>query len=614
MNNASEVHHLPQSRSGLAAATDARSLTWRVQVIILFGFFVLALVSSVVFQGTIAPIALVVAAVAWAAQWGALWLAHRMFLTRQWWRRHGFMSSLILLVIIGVLAIITSVIAGSAAVTDGWTVIWRWVITLLVSAVAVLSVEYRRDLEYQRELREELLQAKSAGIEQVMSQRFAVVTRMLQMLQDSVATATNHSESASRAVSQFARDRVRPLSHELMVALPVVDVPRSDPTRIAGWREALERITAVPLVRPWLMAIAVTVLFVFTTVQTTSSSSDVQVRDASDATGVTVTVDLGSLLMSFLLLALVFATTLVTSWVMLRATRGVLPRLSLGRRLLVALLTPIVIAVLVQLVIQIAYVVPGFSRNLSSNLVDRLWLTVPIVVVAFALLIIRVLTEAITSTRRDLQRSTADLSWENSRLRNSLGQERKFYSTQLHGPIQSAAVAAAMRLESFDDSDDVAPVLENVERDLTRAIHSLADGPPERRDVRAEVANLGNTWAGVCDVVWDVPDSLLDAMDADWVAAGTMMDVLVDAVANAAMHGRAKHVWISVRWTNDDEVGITVTNDGSTDLGESRGLGSVLLDESCVQWSRKISDGRVVLTFTLAIPRVGVGASVFASK
>jgi hypothetical protein len=88
-----------------------------------------------------------------------------------------------------------------------------------------------------------------------------------------------------------------------------------------------------------------------------------------------------------------------------------------------------------------------------------------------------------------------------------------------------------------------------------------------------------------------------------------VVDLLVDAVANAAMHGRAKNVWISAEWTADDEVGITVANDGSTELGEGRGLGSALLDESCVKWSRGIVDGAVVLSFTIAIPKTTVGTS-----
>jgi len=509
-----------------------------------------------------------------------------------------------------VIAIITGIVGGSASATDGWTVVWRWTITVLVTSMAVLGIDYRRDVNDLRQVQDDLSEARTFGIEQVMTQRGEVVTRMLDMLQEAVAAASRASSSASQVVQGFAREQVRPLSHELMRSLPLVDAPRVRSGDSTGWRDVVGRITSVPLIRPVLMAAAVTVLFIFTTIETTTSGDSVDVQDSAQGTGVNVTVDLGSFATSLLLLALVFAATWAGSWVMLRATRDVLPKLSLGRRIAVALLTPIVIAVAVQLLIQIAYIVPGFADDLSSNLVDRLWLTVPIVVVAFALLIVRGMVSAITLTRRDLQCSTADLAWENSRLRNSLGQERQFFSTQLHGPIQSVAAAAALRLESLDAGVDTGSVLADVERDLTGAIHALADGPPERRDVTAEIANLVGTWVGVCEVNVDLPESIITSLDADWVAAGTVMDLLVDAVANAAMHGRAKHVWISAEWTNDDEVGITVTNDGSTELGEGRGLGSALLDESCVRWSREISAGAVMLSFAIAIPRTTTEGTV----
>lgn len=603
MSNRPDVDTLDESRSGLAAATDRRGLTWPIQLVILIGFVALAVLSSAASTGAVSLTALVIAPIAWALQWGAMWVAHRWFLSRPWWRRHGFWSSMILLLVIIVIAIITGVAGGTGSATDGWTVLWRWAITVLVTSLAVLSIDYRHDVQAQRQVNDDLSEARTFGIEQVMAQRADVVTRMLDMLQEAVGAASRGSSSASQVVQGFAREQVRPLSHELMRSLPVVDAPRVRSGATTGWRDVLGRITSAPLIRPVLMAIAVTLLFIFTTVETTTAGETVDVQDNAPGTGVNVTVDLGSLLTSLLLLALVFAATWASSWAMLRATRDVLPRLSLGRRIAVALLTPIVIAVAVQVLIQVAYVVPGFSKELSSNLVDRLWLTVPIVVVAFGLLIVRGLVSAITSTRRDLQRSTADLAWENSRLRNSLGQERQFFSTQLHGPIQSVAAAAALRLESLGEGADPGPVLVDVERDLTGAIHALAQGPPEWRDVRAEIANLVGTWAGVCEVEVDIPYSIIESLDADWVAAGTAMDLLVDAVANAAMHGRAVRVWISAEWMSDDEVAMTVTNDGSTDLGESRGMGSALLDESCVWWSREQFAGAVRLSFAIAVPR-----------
>jgi hypothetical protein len=602
------------SRGLLTAATDRRGLRIPIQVAILIGYVVLAALSSLAITGSVAWTAVVVIApIAWAAQWGAMWLTQRGFLDRPWWRRHGFWSSMVLMLIIAVIATLTAGILGSAAATDGWTVLWRWGITVLVTSIAVLSIDYGRDVQEERDVQEQLQDARLHGVGQVIAQRGDVVSRMLAMLQDAVASVAGSSAQASEVITGFAREQVRPLSHELMQALPVVDAPRARSDSTSGWRDVLARITSVPLIRPTLMAIAVTLLFLFTTVETTTAGDPAPGRDANGGAGVTVSFDLASFAVTLFLLVVVFVVTWGTAWVMLRLTRDVVRRVSLGRRVVVMLLTPIVIAMVLAAVIQVAYVVPGFSDELSSNVVDRLWLTAPIVIVAFVILIGRVLLEVITTTRRQLRRSTADLEWENTRVRNALDQERQFFATQLHGPIQSAAAAAALRLQSLETGVEADSLLADVEHDLTVAIHALADGPPERRELRAEMSNLIATWTGVCAVHIDLPESIVEAFDADWVACGTMVDLLVDAVANAAMHGRAKNVWISGTWLADDEVGITVANDGSTELGDGRGLGTALLDESCVRWSRGIIDGAVALSFTIAIADAAIERSAALS-
>jgi len=512
-----------------------------------------------------------------------------------------------LLVIIATIAVVTAVLFGVNSATNGWTILWRWAVTLLVTSVAVLSTDYRRDIQVERQLADRLQATRLAGIEQVVAQREEVVSRMLSMLQETVESISSTSRQAASAITAFAREQVRPLSHELIRSLPVVDEPRTDGAAGRGWRDGLGRITAAPLIRPTLMAIAVTLLFIFATVETTTAADPAPGRESGTGDGVTVTIDLATFGVTLFFLGLVFATTWITSWLLRRITARMLPRLALGRRVLLVLVTPLVIALVLSVVIQVAYVVPGFSADLSPNLVQRLWLTAPIVIVAFLILLGRVLIEAITTTRRRLRRTTGNLNWENTRVRNSLDQERQFFATQLHGPIQSVAAAAALRLESLDGDSDASRVLRDIERDLTSAIRALADGPPGRRELRTEIDNLIGTWAGVCAVHVDVPDSVVEAFDADWVACGTVIDLLVDAVANAAMHGRATNVLISASWTESDEVGIAVVNDGSTELGEGSGLGSALLDESCVRWSRDVDRGSVVLSFAIAIPAASVG-------
>lgn len=592
-----------EPRGFLGAAIDPRIIGWYPQLVVLAGFIVIAAVRAVIAEGRLNPFpVLVVAPAAWALQWGLTWVAYRAFFRRSWWQLHRATTATGLLIITAVVAIVTAVVFAPNSGTTGWTIVWRWAVLLMAGAVIVLSQDYRRDLQFERELQVDLNQTRERGLAQVTAQRDEVVSRMLGMWQEAVAEASTQGQDPGQVVKTFAREQVRPLSHELMRSLPPIDSPRQRPSGLAERRELLERVLARPLVRPLFMAFAVTILFVLTTVETTTAADPAPGREGFTDDGVRITIDVGSLLLSLFLLAVVFLATWGSAWLMARLTARALPRLTLGRRVLLALATPIVIALAVEIVVQVAYILPGLAANLSPNLIDRLWLALPIVLIAFLILVTRILVEAITTSRRRTRQANADLNWENSRLLNTLGQERRFFATQLHGPIQSAAAASALRLEAQDLEDEGAASLLVAESDLTDAIRALGQGPPGKRNVESDLADLVSTWTGVCAVHCDVSDAVTATLDADWISAGVVMDLLVDAVANAAMHGRAKNVWIRAELIRGDELQVDVINDGDADLGDEQGLGSALLDESCIYWTRQPLDGGVKLEFAVAVP------------
>ena len=300
-------------------------------------------------------------------------------------------------------------------------------------------------------------------------------------------------------------------------------------------------------------------------------------------------------------LGMVFFTTLCVAWLVVRLVTPVLPRLSLGSRVLLALGSILLVAVSVVLVVQLVDVALPLSDDSSGSLNRRLWLALPIVAIAFLIVITRSISELLRDSTRRMRLLTDQLEWETTRLDNAISQERQFFATQLHGPIQSAAAAAALRWESGAPSIET---LDRVRRDLEETVQALGDGPPQHRNVRAEIRNLTDTWEGVCQIRVSMPDSVIIALDRDWVAAGTVLNFVTEAVANAAMHGRASHVEIDVLPQPPDEITITVVNDGHLELGEGRGLGSAMLDATCVRWSRQVLEGCVVLRAVIAVPEL----------
>ena len=568
-----------------------------IQLVIGLGFAIQAGISVPV-EGA-GPGFLVVAGVAWLTQWGLLWLAYRAFLARPWWRAHPVVSALVILVIVVLAAIVSIVALPAWSDTTGWTILWRWSITLVVTALLVSLGDYRDDLVRERRLQEQLRESREQAAGLVEAERRSIVERLLDMLQQAF-DATSMDAAGSERLQHFAREQVRPLSHELAEAMPPLSRSAPVPDARSSWREVLSDVTSRPLIRPWAMSIVVTLLYILTTVQLTTAATPASPPEGSaNGTGVGVSVDLTTFLPAMAALLLVFILTLAVSWAAVRVTTPLLPRLSLGMRAMLAVLTVLAVALVVTLAVYGVLTLTGARPVASRTLGDQAWVVASVVVIASAIVVTRSIASLLRQSSQRLRELNEELEWETTRLNNALSQERQFFATQLHGPIQSAAAAAALRLHHTDATTDA---LQQVESDLRSAVEALGEGPPQSRDIESELADLAAMWAGVCEVHVTVPDSVIDAVNADWIAVGTVRDLLVDAVANAAMHGHAAHVWITGDWSAAGEIEFTIVDDGSAGLGEDRGLGTALLDAACVRWSREAVDGGVRLNAVTAVP------------
>jgi len=146
--------------------------------------------------------------------------------------------------------------------------------------------------------------------------------------------------------------------------------------------------------------------------------------------------------------------------------------------------------------------------------------------------------------------------------------------------------------------------LGDVRVEFTRVTERLITGPDTPIDLAQSIDDRRRTWAGVCEITVAVDDDVMDTLNSDWISAGIVNDILVEACANAAIHGKAAHVFIDVDWCADEEIMITATNDGSTDDDGAPGMGSGLFDQVAITWSREVVPGGLRLTVQLAVPRI----------
>lgn len=593
-------------------ATDARGQSWQVALISLACYIPLSL--AIQPNLTIVPSVLPVvlgAVAAYAVQWLLLALARVTIIRPTASRPHAFLTALVIIAAITAAGVIVTGVANAfssptiralSAAEGPAAWLGRSVIFLIVTSIWSAFAEYRAGFAKTRALTEQLTRERQAGIDRVQQHRDEVVGTISRYFADAItSTSTGNQED----ITILARERLRPLSHELALTAPPYEVQRPEPAKPAPWRAVIDEVTRRPVIRPLLMAAVVTFLFATSTITPVTTPPEGATATSVGST-VSVSVDLESLLWSLGYLVGIFIATWVIGIVIARSTRDRLPGMTLGRRLVTLAAALLAMAIVVQLVIQISYVTPGFSASAQAGPIWNVVFTFSIFVIALLILSARLVAELfvnVTESERDLNNQ---LAWEIARANETLAQERRHLASALHGPVQSAAIATGMTLnEDIKQGTPIDEAWNKARERLTDIVRSLEDGPSTQRSLEDELRELQGTWDGLCTIETDIPATLEPHLSTDWIGTATICDLLVEAVGNAAMHGRARNVSIRMRETDDALIHLSVNDDGTPseqafpDHTSTPGLGSITLDQVAVRWHRDMTPSGTTLDIWL---------------
>lgn len=585
-------------RSFLSYATDTRGTSPPVVLLTAIAYVIIAIAVALITDPGTDLVGVALGAVAAALlQWLVLSGLQRLALRRPWFRRHTFVSMVIVVlsVVLAGAAIMTAsggrandITAGMNASESALMWLGRAAAFLFLTAGWSALDDFRAGLTRLRDAQEQLSLARAEGVGRVTEQRREVVDQISEMLTE-VLTA----EEAMNAPELLgvARDRIRPFSHELATELPSFEPRRPSEEGPAPWRSLVDEVASRPLISPLLMAVTVTVMFIARTVSPATAPPQEAATTTLGSSGVAVSVDVASLLGSLAYLLIVFLTTWVVGVLAVKLTGPVLPRLTTGQRVGLLVATLVLMGVVVQVVVSLSALVPGLGSDGQSSFLRDLVVTIPILIIALLLLSIRVVAELFAAVTRRAEVVNADLAWEVARVNETLVQERRFLATAVHGPVQSAVAAAGLALGRDLSAGVPTDDAWRQTRDRIRAVvESLAEGPPMSRDLLNDLQEVSGTWAGLCDVRVDIDDEAATLLALDWVCAGTVSDLVTEAVANAAMHGRAAHVEVSIRQQEDAVLAVLVSDDGVAEPSNaSPGLGSQLLDEVAITWNRRLT-------------------------
>jgi signal transduction histidine kinase len=587
-------------RRFLTLATDRTALGWQTTVLAFLAYVGLWL-RAVIDEGTpvFTSAALGVIAGALILQWLVLWVSMYAFLQRSWWLRHVVVRALFFVIVIVMSGF--AVTRGIAVMQpSGWgdaiaqetAGMWfqRAGIFLVIAAAWSAVQTYRRTLAHQRMLQSSLEIARDTAMAEVEMQRADVVQQATDMFHASLDNISA-GEPASQSLRSLARDQIRPLSHELATSLPPFrpEYPNASPT--TSFWTVVEEVTRRPIIQPILMAAAVTFLFFWQSVSTQPPEAVSQSRNEAGGQGVTVTFDLESFLVSIAFLVAIFLSTWLVGIAFIRLTRWRALSRPKFVRVLWVLFTPLLMALAVRAIVQLLVNLPGIPSTFFSSTAVRLAIVLPIFFIAYLLLLIRTVAQLFTVSQERQEMLTAQLSWEVARAKDTLLQERKFLATALHGPLQSTISAVAMAVDEAERAGkDPDPVWQHARERLTASIGALALGPPQQRRLIDESRTISDTWDGVCDVSLTIPPEAEERLAGDWVGVGTTIDVLTDAVANAVVHGNAKHVTAEIQVVGDAMVQVLVQDDGEpAETVPTSGLGTSHLGEVAIAWNREFT-------------------------
>lgn len=244
------------------------------------------------------------------------------------------------------------------------------------------------------------------------------------------------------------------------------------------------------------------------------------------------------------------------------------------------------------------YVLAIFGLQLEISLLLQFVLS------QIVLTLISFYMQFLRTQRRDAEvemtRVVSDLAILNSQLRQEVWLNRRRIASILHGSVQAALYASAIRLTKVESPS--AQEVEAVQADIAAAISKLESG--EKNESFVDVlAQIREVWEGAVEVeLPDLTPEILVQLESNPVGSACAAEVVREAVSNAVKHGRAEHVVIALEQNGTNLLGITVTNDGQPLPAEiETGYGSSILDEVAFSWQLENRGGYTVLGAAIAI-------------
>lgn len=198
------------------------------------------------------------------------------------------------------------------------------------------------------------------------------------------------------------------------------------------------------------------------------------------------------------------------------------------------------------------------------------------------------------STTEKLAAVNLQLEILNASLRQELWLNRRRTASVLHGPVQAALFASAIKLSQ--EQKPTSELVVEVERDIAAALEKLNNPSNLEGESISDLLNqIVDIWSDAAKISIEIPSELEAAIARQPLASEALIEISREFITNAIKHGKASEVLLSVSKVDDLRIAIEVIDDGQgLPPGAKPGFGSKLLTELSLSWSQLRSGDETV--------------------
>lgn len=202
-----------------------------------------------------------------------------------------------------------------------------------------------------------------------------------------------------------------------------------------------------------------------------------------------------------------------------------------------------------------------------------------------------------------IEKTTKELGWGVSRIRNEQHQRSRNLGRKLHGEIQAQFASAFLIIQNNqNDPIKAQAMVIDLASGLEKDVEKLSDISTKNQKLDEMIEKLKQTWQGVAVINFEANQEVINNVDKDNLCSTALLDIIPELCFNSIKHGQASEVEVSLTYLNPKTILLQVKNNGLVgDKDSQKGLGTKLLDECAISWHRNREKEHIITSAEFAI-------------